>query len=69
MHREVSPLPGMMIHQDGSTHEWAAGRVRDLIATMDDAANAYYSMFFLEQEGIRSSVCEVIESKDLSCLR
>ncbi len=23
--RERSPLPGMMLHQDGSTHEWVAG--------------------------------------------
>jgi hypothetical protein len=24
--RERSPLPGMMIHQDGSTHEWIDGQ-------------------------------------------
>ena len=32
--RERSPWPGMMIHQDGSTHEWIAGQKCDLIATM-----------------------------------
>lgn len=24
--RERAPLPGIMIHQDGSTHEWVAGQ-------------------------------------------
>ena len=28
----------MMIHQDGSTHEWVPGQIWDLIVTMDDAA-------------------------------
>ncbi len=53
--RERSPLPGMMIHQDGSTHEWVPGQVWDLIVTMDDANNEHYSMFFVEQEGTVSS--------------
>lgn len=35
--REQAPLPGMMIHQDGSTHEWVPGKKWDLIVTMDDA--------------------------------
>ena len=35
--RERSALPGMMIHQDGSTHQWVAGQQWDLIVTMDDA--------------------------------
>jgi hypothetical protein len=31
------PLPGMMLHQDGSRHEWIAGLdAMDLIVTMDD---------------------------------
>ncbi|MDB5479444.1 MAG: transposase, partial [Caulobacteraceae bacterium] len=39
------PLPGMMVFQDGSTHEWLAGRPPlDLIATMDDATSEVYSM-------------------------
>jgi len=68
--REASPLPGMMIHQDGSTHEWVPGRIRDMIVTMDDATSEYCSMFFCEQERIRSSlrgVRGVIESKGLFC--
>jgi hypothetical protein len=46
----------MMIHQDGSRHEWAAGKMWDLIVTMDDATNEHYSMFFVEEEGTVSSM-------------
>jgi transposase len=66
--RERSPLPGMMIHQDGSTHEWAVNQKWDLIVTMDDATNEHYSMFFVEEEGTVSSfrgVQEVIEEYGL----
>ncbi len=66
--RERSPWPGMMIHQDGSTHEWVAGHKWDLIITMDDANNEHYSMFFVEEEGTASSfrgVGDVIEARGL----
>lgn len=68
--RSRSPLPGMMIHQDGSTHQWIPGKYWDLIVTMDDATNEHYSMFFIEQEGTMSSfmgVAEVIEKRGLFC--
>jgi len=66
--RERSPLPGMMIHQDGSTHQWVPGKMWDLIVTMDDATSEHYSMFFVEEEGTASSfrgVREVIEAHGL----
>ena len=66
--RERSPWPGLMIHQDGSTHEWVVGQHWDLIVTMDDATNEHYSMFFVAQEGTASSlrgVREVIEKRGL----
>jgi transposase len=66
--RERSPYPGMMIHQDGSTHEWVPGKMWDLIVTMDDATNEHYSMFFVQEEGTASSfqgVREVIEMHGL----
>jgi hypothetical protein len=66
--RERAPWPGMMLHQDGSTHEWAPGVQWDLIVTMDDATNEHYSMFFVEEEGTASSfrgVREVIEARGL----
>lgn len=66
--RECKPLPGMMLHQDGSTHEWVPDQIWDLINTMDDANNDHYSMFFVEQEGTISSfqgVAEVITKHGL----
>ena len=66
--RDRSALPGMMIHQDGSTHEWVAGHKWDLIVTMDDATSEHYSMFFVEEEGTVSSfagVQEVIAARGL----
>lgn len=68
--RERSALPGMIVHQDGSTHEWVAGQMWDLIVTMDDATSEHYSMFFCEEEGTQSSfagVAETIEKKGLFC--
>jgi hypothetical protein len=58
----------MMIHQDGSDHEWVAGQRWDLIVTMDDATSEHYSMFFAAEEGTASSfrgVAEVIEQRGL----
>lgn len=66
--RPRSPIPGLMIHQDGSTHEWVPGHHWDLIVTMDDATSEIYSIFFVEQEGTLSSfrgVHETIEKKGL----
>ena len=66
--REPAPLPGMMLHQDGSNHEWVEGKKWDLIVTMDDATNEHYSMFFLEEEGTASSfrgIRDVIEKHGL----
>jgi len=68
--REREPLVGMMLHQDGSTHQWIEGHYWDLIVTMDDATNEIYSAFFVEEEGTQSSfqgVKEVIEKHGLFC--
>ena len=68
--RPRSPIPGMMLHQDGSTHEWVPGKTWDLIVTMDDATNEHLSMFFVEQEGTLSSfraMREIILKKGLCC--
>ena len=53
--RPSKPLPGMMLHQDGSTHEWVPGCQWDLIVTLDDATTEIYSAFFVEEEGTLSS--------------
>jgi transposase len=68
--RERSPAIGMMIHQDGSTHQWVPGEMWDLIITFDDANTEHYSMFFVEEEGTESSfqgVKDTIEKKGLFC--
>jgi len=66
--RERAHIPGMMLHQDGSRHEWVLGKKWDLIVTMDDATNEHYSMFFVDEEGTASSfygVRDVIVQKGL----
>lgn len=68
--RPRRPLPGMMLHQDGSVHEWAPGELWDLIVTMDDATNEVYSGFFVHEEGTMSSfqaLAEVISAQGLFC--
>ena len=68
--RERKPFPGMMLHQDGSRHQWVAGQMWDLIVTMDDATSEIYSMFFCEEEGTWSTfrgLSETIKAKGLPC--
>ena len=68
--RERAPAKGMMLHQDGSTHQWIQGEMWDLIITFDDADSEHYSMFFVEEEGTHSSflgVKETIEKYGLFC--
>ena len=61
--RPRRPLPGMMLHQDGSRHAWLAGQpMLDLIVTMDDATSAIYSAFLVEEEGTASSLRGLAET-------
>ena len=54
--RERRPLPGMMLHQDGSRPAWLEGQPRlDLIVTLDDATGEIYSAFLVEEEGTAST--------------
>jgi len=54
--RPRRPLPGMMLHQDGSRHGWIAGLdAMDLVVTMDDATNTIYSAFLVPEEGTAST--------------
>ena len=54
--RERRPLPGMLLHQDGSRHAWLCGRLAlDLIVTLDDATGEIYSAFLIEEEGTAST--------------
>jgi hypothetical protein len=60
--RERRPMRGMMLHIDGSTHEWIAGLpMRDLIIVLDDADGRLLYARFVEEEGTRSTL-EALES-------
>jgi transposase len=60
--RPRRPLPGMMLHQDGSRHAWlAAVDPLDLIVTMDDATNEIYSAFLVDEEGTSSTFQALLE--------
>src|ERR1700757_2355754 len=67
--RPRRPLPGMMLFQDGSLHEWLVDQAPlDLIVTLDDATSAIYSIFLVEEEGTASSfrgLAEVISRHGL----
>lgn len=57
--RERKPLPGMMIHQDASTHRWVPNEVWDLVVTLDDATSEHLDMRFVPQEGTASSMAGI----------
>jgi transposase len=69
--RPRRPLPGMLLHQDGSRHVWIEGLpAMDLIVTMDDATSEAYSMLLVEEEGTASTfqaLGEVIGERGLFC--
>jgi len=69
--RPRRPLPGMLLHQDGSRHTWVEGLpAMDLIVTMDDATSEVYSMLLVEEEGTASTfqaLGEVIGEHGLFC--
>lgn len=69
--RERRPLPGMMLHIDGSHHSWFEdGCYYDLIAIMDDATNEIYYAQLVEAEStctVMTALREVIESKGVFC--
>lgn len=72
LRRERRPMTGLMLHQDGSTHEWIPGLGYDvdLIITMDDATSEITSGIFVRQEGTEStflSLKETIETYGLFC--
>ena len=68
--RPRRPMVGMMLHQDGSRHEWIAAETGDLIVTMDDASSEIYSAFFVAEEGTMSTfrgLQAVITERGLFC--
>ena len=66
--RERKSAAGMLLHQDGSRHEWVPGRWWDLVVTMHDARSRVYSGFFVKEEGTWSSfrgIRETVEAQGL----
>lgn len=69
--RERRPLPGMLLHIDGSKHQWFGDdRWYDLIVILDDATSEIYYAQLVEEESTRTvmeGLREVIENKGLFC--
>lgn len=55
--RPRRPLPGMMLHIDGSTHAWLGPDHErfDLVTVMDDATSEIYYARFVEEESTASN--------------
>lgn len=70
-HRPRRPLPGMLLHLDGSSHAWFQDDRRyDLLVILDDATSAIYYAQLVEQEStatVMSALREVIERKGAFC--
>jgi transposase len=69
--RERRPLPGMLLHIDGSQHCWLNDeRWYDLIVVLDDATSEIYYAQLVEEESTRTVMAalrEVIEKKGSFC--
>jgi len=69
--RPRHPLPGMLLHIDGSKHQWFQDeRWYDLIVILDDATSEIYYAQLVEEESTRTvmaAIREVIASKGLFC--
>jgi transposase len=69
--RPPRPLPGMLLHLDGSHHQWFQDdRWHDLIEVLDDATNETYYAQLVGEESTRTVMAalkEVIERKGLFC--
>src|SRR5215471_6200724 len=69
--RERRPLPGMLLHIDGSRHQWFQDeRWYDLIVILDDATSEIYYAQRVEEESsltVMAGLKEVIESKGVFC--
>ena len=71
--RERRPLPGRLLHIDGSRHRWFQDeRWYDLIVILDDASSEIYYAQLVEEEStatVMAGLREVIERKGLFCAR
>jgi transposase len=69
--RERRPLPGMLLHIDGSRHQWFQDeRWYDLIVILDDATSEIYYGQLVEEEStatVMAGLREVIQRKGVFC--
>ena len=69
--RPRRPLPGMLLHIDGSRHRWFQDeRWYDLIVILDDASSEIYYAQLTEEEStltVMAGLKEVIERKGVFC--
>jgi hypothetical protein len=69
--RERRPLAGMLLHIDGSEHQWFQdGRWYDLIVIMDDATSEIYYAQLVDEESTRTVMAglkKVIEKRGIFC--
>ena len=69
--RARRPLPGMLLHIDGSKHRWFQDdRYYDLLVILDDATSEIYYAQLVEEESTRTVMAalrEVIERQGLFC--
>ena len=69
--RARRPMPGMLLHIDGSKHRWFQDdRYYDLIVILDDATSEIYYAQLVEEESTRTVMAalrEVVETRGLFC--
>jgi len=69
--RARRPLPGMLLHIDGSQHRWFGDeRFFDLIVLLDDATSEIYYAQLVEQEStasVMAGIREVVETRGVFC--
>jgi transposase len=69
--RERRPLPGMLLHMDGSPHRWFQDqRWYDLLVILDDATSQIYYAQLVEEESTRTVMAglrEVIAEQGVFC--
>ena len=69
--RARRPVPGMLLHIDGSKHRWFQDdRYYDLIVIMDDATSEIYYAQLVEEEStvtVMAGLWEVIKTKGIFC--
>jgi len=69
--RPRRPLPGMLLHIDGSRHQWFQDeRWYDLVVILDDATSQIYYAQLVKEEATRTvlaALWEVVETQGLFC--